>query len=680
MPQDSSSKIRGQIGFFKKLIQRNCASLPQTLTDYDIDEKHPSNPNPRETEQFDEYIMKYGDYRTSVTQAVTQLEELDHLLNEVDNEFRGRDLSVSSDSSENPVSNGRFDVKSSRQDDQPLASQMPHPQRHSFNPSPNAVNAPYNNNSLLNFVDASILSKMELPTFDGNMLEFPKFASRFATLVGNKAELDDTTKFPLLKSCLRGRASHAIQGLSVTAENYKTLAMDILNTHFNDKVTIKHVLYSKLAELPACDPEGRNLHTLYNRMFALIRQFANGNDDSKGTGLGAILLNKLPLRVRSKIYDKTANSHNLSPSELLHLLTDIVRKDTTLHEMSFHARSTTPQDQYQTFHASSKVRNKRAPPNVIRENRQQFKPCSFCKAAKHLPINCHVFSTPQRRIQYIPQSHEDGNEEGILITSNSSTVNTLSITTTLMCTTVTIFNPSNSSKTLAVTAFLDSGSSHSYIREDVAKALDLPMKNSEDISISTFGTNTPLHLKSHEHVIGIHTKKGEQQLSVKSLPTLTGNLSEKCIKVSHSQPSLLIGNDYFWDMLLCDNFSYEMLPNGFRLFQTNIGEVLTSVNFSISKTPIPSLQLCQKTTLETPHVMTTYLNSSTNSGPWNQSESRTIRTRKTIKYVSNISTTISSMTPKMADISSSFLSNWIHQNLRTTTPWHTADWLRCKEL
>ncbi|KAL6731217.1 hypothetical protein Aduo_002146 [Ancylostoma duodenale] len=28
-------------------------------------------------------------------------------------------------------------------------------------------------------------------------------------------------------------------------------------------------------------------------------------------------------------------------------------------------------------------------------------------------------------------------------------------------------------------------------------------------------------------------------------------------------------------MLLCDNFSYEMLPNGFRLFQTNIGEVLT---------------------------------------------------------------------------------------------------------
>ncbi|KAL6730066.1 hypothetical protein Aduo_001062 [Ancylostoma duodenale] len=148
--------------------------------------------------------------------------------------------------------------------------------------------------------------------------------------------------------------------------------MDILNTHFNDRVIIKHVLYPKLAELTACDPEGRNFHTLYNRMFALFRQFANGNDDSKETGLGAILLNKLSLRVRSKIYDKTANSHNLSSSELRHLLTNIVRKDTTLHEMSYHARSTTPRDQYQTFYASSKVRNKRAPPNVMRENRLIF--------------------------------------------------------------------------------------------------------------------------------------------------------------------------------------------------------------------------------------------------------------------------------------------------------------------
>lgn len=112
------------------------------------------------------------------------------------------------------------------------------------------------------------------------------------------------------------------------------------DTHYNDKVTIGHILYSKLAELSACNGDGRNLHTLYNRMFALVRQITDGNDDTQETGLGAILLNKLPLRVRSQLYDRAANSRNLSPSELLRLLTDIVKKDTTLQEMIHYTRRT----------------------------------------------------------------------------------------------------------------------------------------------------------------------------------------------------------------------------------------------------------------------------------------------------------------------------------------------------
>ncbi|PIO53320.1 hypothetical protein TELCIR_25347, partial [Teladorsagia circumcincta] len=122
-----------------------------------------------------------------------------------------------------------------------------------------------------------------------------EFSSRFATLVGDKVQLDDTTKFSLLKSCLRGRALHAIQGLSMTPNNYK-VAMDILATHFDDKVTMKHILYTKLSQLPDCDSDGRNLQALYNQMFALVRQLAEDGNDSNKTGLEAILLNKLPAR------------------------------------------------------------------------------------------------------------------------------------------------------------------------------------------------------------------------------------------------------------------------------------------------------------------------------------------------------------------------------------------------
>ncbi|XGW34576.1 hypothetical protein V3C99_018482 [Haemonchus contortus] len=244
---------------------------------------------------------------------------------------------------------------------------------------------------------------MELPTFDGNLLEYPEFASRFATLVGNKTQLDSTTKFSLLKSCLRGRTLQSIQGLPMTPENY-AIAMDILRTHYDDKVTMKHILYTKLAQLPDCDPEGRQLQTLYNRMFALIRQFSDNKDDSSETASGAILLNKLPARVESRIYDMTSNSHNLSPSELLRLLTDIVRKDAILSEMSYHSRPQQPQqDQYGSFHITMKPKSQRQ--LMAPRSRPRLKPCPYCNNRYHSPISCDSFSTPHHRSMRVKELH-----------------------------------------------------------------------------------------------------------------------------------------------------------------------------------------------------------------------------------------------------------------------------------
>ncbi|XGW34470.1 hypothetical protein V3C99_018401 [Haemonchus contortus] len=123
---------------------------------------------------------------------------------------------------------------------------------------------------------------------------------------------------------------------------------------------MKHILFTKLAQLPACDPEGRQLSTLYNRMFSLVRQFCNGGDDSKETALGALLLKKLPVRVRSQIYDRTSNSHNVTPSELLHVLQRLfgkVREESTmpryyptqLHQSFCLVDATSPTSLYSTF-------------------------------------------------------------------------------------------------------------------------------------------------------------------------------------------------------------------------------------------------------------------------------------------------------------------------------------------
>ncbi|KAK6018859.1 Tas retrotransposon peptidase A16 [Ostertagia ostertagi] len=518
------------------------------------------------------------------------------------------------------------------------------------------------NSSLLNFVDASILSKLELPTFDGNILEYPEFSSRFATLVGNKVQLDDTTKFSLLKSCLRGRALHAIQGLSMTPNNYK-IAMDILATHFDDKVTMKHILYTKLSQLPNCDQEGRNLQTLYNQMFALVRQFAEDGNDSNETGLGAILLNKLPARVRSQIYDKTNNSHNLSPTELLHLLTDIVRKEAALSEIDYHACM----NRYPSSHELQvEFRSK---PQHFSYSTQKRKECSFCRNSDHTSLVCDSFPTPRdrtRRVEQlrlcynclssqhgskdctskqscrfcakrhhsslcpkcsnvsnpgreIPQpghsfapnpssfrTHEQfvsvspkettnnphQQEDNIIpiVSSPSHQNRNIRSQATLMCTSVALFNPANSSKTTAVTAFFDSGSTQSYITDELARVLDLQNMLSEEISVSTFGTTTPLRLKSRNHVVGIKTEKGEKHLQVKSLPTLTGHLRHAHpdsnakngnVTISSCKPSILIGNDYFWDIVLSDDFYYETLPNGYRMLHTSIGNILVGKSLNL---------------------------------------------------------------------------------------------------
>ncbi|EYB90420.1 hypothetical protein Y032_0220g2510 [Ancylostoma ceylanicum] len=255
MSKRDSARIRRLIGLFKKQLHRLCSAAALTAQEFNVDPKQPKLDNldddeiealrleisttrssllktyaritklhdewiviqqsdPHELEVFNEYVSKYGDYRTSITEAVNQLEEMDVLLNTMDEEFTRRNLSIPSDSSNtspeeehdqtwlNPTEAKATTMRTASRD-RSIGSQVP-----------------ATNSSLLNFVDASILSKLELPTFDGNLLDYPEFASRFATLVGNKTQLDDTTKFSLLKSCLRGRALHSIQGLSLTPENY----------------------------------------------------------------------------------------------------------------------------------------------------------------------------------------------------------------------------------------------------------------------------------------------------------------------------------------------------------------------------------------------------------------------------------------------------------------------------
>ncbi|CAJ0593560.1 unnamed protein product [Cylicocyclus nassatus] len=606
-----------------------------------------------EEEIYNDYVKKYGDYSTAVQDAVDLLEEIDDILNSYDKELIRRQLPLPAENDERVPHTAQIQTRA----------------------------AYYQNatESTMNFVDASILSRLDLPVFDGNLLDYPEFMARFSTLIGNKKDLDDATKFSLLKSCLKGRALQSIHGLALTAHNY-SIALDILKSRYDDKVTTCHILFTQLASLPACDEQGKHLQSLYNKMYSLTRQFCSFEDDTKEIALGAILLNKLPRFVRSMIYDRAGKTRNLTPSELLQISTDIVHKEATLQEIEYYNRRTDRcEDIYFASHAQRKrstpYTQKRFPSSKTTSNENikppslRIKACSFCDSKEHNAIRCTTWPTAQQRIQVIkerklcfnclspkhrtkecpstrtcqqcakrhhtsiclqnrppsqqtyqqrrpPEDRESNRRsremsqmhfaEGSpnvnqsnpqVITEQNDIVAVVQHTPLnkqpilLMCANVDVSNPETPNERIAAMAFFDSGSSRSYITKELAKELHLSQGQMEEVSIYTFASGSPLSLLTTLHSIGIYTSKGGQILCVKAIETLTKelkivqqNFEDSATLVStKKKPSLLIGADYFWDVLFFDDFYIQSISSGYHLVHSAVGDIITGKTLWQSK-------------------------------------------------------------------------------------------------
>ncbi|KAK6011248.1 hypothetical protein OSTOST_23678, partial [Ostertagia ostertagi] len=144
----------------------------------------------------------------------------------------------------------------------------------------------------MNFLDAALLSRLDMPIWS------------------------------LLKSCLRGQALQSIKGIPVTDEDYRT-AVDILHQMYNNPSALRHLIYTELANLPQCDQEGKRLQEIYLKMLRLIRQIHFHHPRVAGIRARALLYNKLPRFVQSKIYDITGGQRGLTPNQIIDLLSDV---------------------------------------------------------------------------------------------------------------------------------------------------------------------------------------------------------------------------------------------------------------------------------------------------------------------------------------------------------------------
>ena len=94
------------------------------------------------------------------------------------------------------------------------------------------------------------LPKVELPEFSGDITLWIGFKEKFDSLVGNNPNITNIDKLVYLLGQLKGDAFRLVSELKVEAANYD-VAINILETNYQDKELTKHLLIGKLLNLEA---------------------------------------------------------------------------------------------------------------------------------------------------------------------------------------------------------------------------------------------------------------------------------------------------------------------------------------------------------------------------------------------------------------------------------------------
>ncbi|KAI5632274.1 hypothetical protein NE865_15029 [Phthorimaea operculella] len=92
-----------------------------------------------------------------------------------------------------------------------------------------------------NHKDTSVrLPKIELPTFSGEIREWPSFKNLFECAM--PSELSKIQKLQYLKSCLRGEAATLISNMLLTDENYDKAIETLVNRYENKSIVVNYHL------------------------------------------------------------------------------------------------------------------------------------------------------------------------------------------------------------------------------------------------------------------------------------------------------------------------------------------------------------------------------------------------------------------------------------------------------
>ena len=144
-----------------------------------------------------------------------------------------------------------------------------------------------------NLSSAIRLPKLEMSTFDGNVMLFREFWDMFTAAIHTNKNLSDTEKLTYLKESVVGKAREVLQGLSITAPNYR-VAVELLTVRFGDKQTAINAHYAKMLALSVTDNQTTSLRDLYDEIEKHMRALAAVGEDIDQPIFISLITSKLP--------------------------------------------------------------------------------------------------------------------------------------------------------------------------------------------------------------------------------------------------------------------------------------------------------------------------------------------------------------------------------------------------
>ena len=473
-------------------------------------------------------------------------------------------------------------------------------QQHSMNLPSTQVNQQHSNSAT-----KPRLPKITLPRFNGEVTKWNTFWDSFNSAIHTNTDIANIDKFNYLKSLIEGPAARAIQGLTLTNDNYET-AIKILEERFGKRQQIVSAHMDELLKIPSCTSDKLDtLRLVYDKISVHTRGLATLgiSADQYGSLLIPVIMSKLPSEIRLQIARNTTQDV-WKIDELLGIIkkeveareaSERIKADQHVRQQSSKWQGHKPtagsflskDDQNYTVRCAyckelhysascTKVTDPEKRQDILRNtnrcfnclrvghrvfNCQSSKGCRHCKQKHHQSI-CNTLKSPT------PDNKSDRNKTTEESKGTTTTSNVRSKGTVLLQTARTTATNSNGSRSAKVRILFDSGSQRSYISNSLKTRLNLkPVKN-ETLNLNTFGNSkfrkqncdlVEFNLEGKDH--GKLTIKAlsfpvicsslPTRVNIEDFPHLDGlELADEFEHDRNEAIDVLIGSDYYWQIVI----------------------------------------------------------------------------------------------------------------------------------